>query len=454
MRTQIHSLTEGSISRGMIRFAIPIFLGNLFQQLYNTADTLIVGRFLGSDSLAAVGSSGSLIFLLVGFFNGIAIGAGVVIARYFGAKDTRNLRKSIHTTIVFGIICGLALTILGLFLAPLVLRLMRTPESVFPESTTYFRIYFCGSLAFVLYNNFVGILQSVGDSKHPLYYLIFSSILNIILDILFIGFLGFGVGAAAFATIISQFCSAALCFLRLLRKAPEQYRVSLSELHIDISLLKQVVKNGVPTGFQNSIISIANVFVQANINAFGAIAVAGCGIYSKIEGFAFLPVTAFSMAITTYISQNLGAGKYDRVKKCGIFGILTGISIAELIGIINRFMMPVFASFFTSDPAIAAFTVREATVIPLFFFLCAYSHCVSGLLRGAGKSAIPMYIMLAIWCVVRVSYISIIVRFIPMIEVIFWAYPLTWTLSSIIFSYFLLRTDWIHGYRNRYKKEP
>lgn len=447
MSSKSYSLTEGSIPKGMIRFAIPIFMGNLFQQLYNTADTLIVGRFLGSDALAAVGSSGSLIFLLVGFFNGIAIGAGVVIARYFGAQKIKELRRSIHTTILFGVLCGLALTILGLFLAPLVLRLMNTPESVFPQSITYFRIYFCGSLAFVLYNNFVGIMQSVGDSRHPLYYLVFSSVLNILLDVLFIGVFGYGVGAAAFATIISQFASAFLCFYRLWKLSPEQYRISFSEMHMDLHLLKQIVSNGVPTGFQNSIISIANVFVQANINAFGSLAVAGCGIYSKIEGFGFLPVTAFSMAITTYISQNLGAKKYDRVKKCGIFGILTGITIAEIIGITNRILMPFFASLFTSDPGIAGFTIQEATIIPLFFFLCAYSHCVSGLLRGAGKSAIPMYVMLAIWCVVRVSYISIIVRFIPKIHVIFWAYPLTWTLSSIIFSYFLLKTDWVHGYQ-------
>ena len=227
------SLTEGSIWRRMVAFAIPLFFGNLFQQLYNAADSLIVGNFLGSQALAAVSSTSSLIFLLVGFFNGIAIGAGVVIAHYYGAKETKRLRKAVHTTVAFGIICGLLLMVIGLLTVPSLLRWMRTPEDVLPNSILYFRIYFLGSLAFVLYNNFVGILQSVGDSKHPLYYLIFSSLLNIVLDIVLIGGFHFGVGAAAVATIISQFASALLCLYRLLFKCPKEYRLTPKELRLD-----------------------------------------------------------------------------------------------------------------------------------------------------------------------------------------------------------------------------
>lgn len=270
-------LTEGSIAKKMTAFAIPIFLGNLFQQLYNTADSLIVGNFLGSNALAAVSSSGSLIFLLVGFFNGIAIGAGVVIARYFGAGQKKELQKAIHTTIGFGLISGLLLTVLGLILAPKILILMKTPPDVLPNSVRYFRIYFLGSVAFVLYNNFVGILQSVGDSKHPLYYLIFSSLVNISLDLLFVGVFHMGIGSAAAATIISQFVSAFLCLYRLTRKSPEEYRVSLRKIQLDPYMLRQIISNGLPAGLQNSIISLANVVVQSNINSFGKLAVAGCG---------------------------------------------------------------------------------------------------------------------------------------------------------------------------------
>ena len=222
-------MTEGSIWKKIIAFAIPLFLGNLFQQLYNTADSLIVGNFLGSEALAAVSSSGSLIFLLVGFFNGIAIGAGVVIGRFYGARQIEKVQKAIHTTIAFGLAAGAALTVIGVLLTPQLLLWMGTPDDVLPNSIIYFRIYFCGSLAFVLYNIFVGILQSVGDSRHPLIYLIISSVVNILLDLLFVGVFRFGVGSAALATIISQFASAILCLI-LLSKSPEDYRLSL--IHI------------------------------------------------------------------------------------------------------------------------------------------------------------------------------------------------------------------------------
>ena len=222
-------MTEGSIARRLTAFAIPLFLGNLFQQLYNTADSLIVGNFLGSEALAAVSSSGSLIFLMVGFFNGISIGAGVVIARYYGARQIDRVQKAIHTTVAFGLVAGVLLTVIGLVLAPLLLVWMGTPENVLPNSIVYFRIYFCGSIAFVLYNIFVGILQSVGDSTHPLIYLIISSVVNIVLDLLFVGGFHMGVGSAAFATILSQFVSAILCLIQLLR-SPEEYRIDLKKI--------------------------------------------------------------------------------------------------------------------------------------------------------------------------------------------------------------------------------
>ena len=332
-------MTEGSIGKHILTCAFPLFWGNLFQQLYNTADSLIVGNFLGNHALAAVSSSGNLIFLMVGLFQGISIGAGVVIARYFGARDLTNLKKAIHTTISFGLLCAAALTVIGVIAAPKILLLMGTPDEVLPNSLAYFRIYFAGSLGFVMYNCFTGILQSVGDSRHPLYFLIVSSLTNIVLDLLFIAVLGFGVGAAAFATILSQLLSSSLC-LRQLMHGPEEIQVRLSEIRPDKLIISQIMKNGLPAGLQNSIISLANVFVQSNINRFGALAVAGCGSYSKIEGFAFIPVTCFAMALTTFTSQNLGARQYARAKKGAVFGILCGISVSELIGICIYFIIP------------------------------------------------------------------------------------------------------------------
>ena len=425
-------MTEGSISRKIICFAIPLFLGNLFQQLYNTVDSLIVGNYLGSNALAAVSSSGNLIFLMVGFINGIAMGAGVVIARYYGAKDRKNLEKAIHTTVAFGLAAGIALTAIGMFLAPKILVLMGTPSEVLPESITSFRTYFSGSIGVIMYNIFVGILQSVGDSRHPLIYLIISSCVNVVLDIFFISGLGMGVGAAAFATDISQFISAFLCLFHLLR-VKEEYRLQLNKIRFDRQMLWQIIQNGVPSGFQNSVIAIANVFVQTNINAFGKMARAGCGSYSKIEGFAFLPVTCFTMALTTFVSQNLGAKQYDRAKKGARFGILCSIVIAELIGVVIYAAAPVFIAAFNSEPDVVHYGVMQSRTIALFYFLLAFSHCIAAVLRGSGNASVPMIVMLCVWCLFRVSYITVTVHFIPDIRVIFWAYPLTWSISSVIF---------------------
>ena len=433
-------MTEGPIGRKIIAFALPLFLGN------PVATALIVGNFLGSNALAAVSSSGNLIFLMVGFFHGIAAGAGVVIARYYGARELKSVKKAVHTTIAFGLAAGIFLTIAGVLLTSHILIWMGTPADVLPESTVYFRIYFMGSLSFVMYNVFVGILQSVGDSRHPLVYLIVSSVINILLDLLFVGVLGFGVGAAAFATILSQFISAFLCLFRLIFKSPEDYQVSLRLIRFDLPMLKQIIANGLPAGFQNSIIALANVVVQSNINKFGKMAVAGCGAYSKIEGFGFLPITCFSLALTTFISQNLGAKQYERAKKGARFGILCSITMAEVVGIFIYFAIPILISAFNRTPEVIAYGTTQARTVTLFYFLLSFSHCIAGILRGAGKASVPMITMLCFWCIVRVSYITLIVRFIPVINVIFWAYPLTWSLSSIVFLIYFLKADWVHGF--------
>lgn len=438
-------LLEGSIWKGIVSFAIPLFLGNLFQQLYNTVDSLIVGNFLGSDALAAVSSTGSLIFLLVGFFNGIAMGAGVVISKFFGARDYENLKKAVHTDVAFGLVAGLILMIVGMVLAPQILVLMGTPESVLPNSIAYLRTYFAGSLAFVMYNIVMGILQAVGDSRHPLYYLIFSSIVNVVLDLLFVGGFHFGVGSAAAATVISQAASAILCFVRLVR-TEDVYQVHIKEIRLQPQILKQIIRIGLPSGLQNSLISIGNIVVQTNINKFGVMAVAGCGVYSKIEGFAFLPITCFSMSLTTFIGQNLGARQYDRAKKGAKFAILCSITLAELVGVIVYFGIPYLAAAFDNSQEVVAVATRQAHTEALFYFLLAFSHCIAGIMRGAGKSTVPMFTMLVSWCLIRITYITIVVRLIPKIQVIFWAYPLTWSISSIIFLIYFLKADWIHAF--------
>ena len=441
-------MTEGPIARQLIAFAFPLLLGNLFQQLYNTADSLIVGNFLGSEALAAVSSSSNLIFLLVGFFNGLAMGAGVVIGRYYGARDIDRVQKTIHTMLTMGVIVGAFLTCAGVILSPVLLRWMGTPETVLPQSIAYFRTYFFGSMAFVLYNICTGILQAVGDSKHPLYYLIISSIVNVVLDLLFIGALGMGVGSAAAATAISQFVSFTLCFYRLLH-SDRDYRVNLRRLGIDMTALRQILQNGVPSGLSNCIISFANVVIQANINAFGAAAMAGCGAHSRIEGFAFLPVTCFNMALTTFVSQNLGAGRHDRVKKGVRIGVSCSVCIAELIALMIFTFSPKLIALFDSNPEVIAYGVMHQRTIVPFFFLAAFTHSMAATLRGAGKSSISMWGMAVCWCVIRVPYVTIATKIWPVLTAVSWAYPITWTISSVFFIFYYLKADWMNGFEKQ-----
>ena len=385
-KSDMNVMTEGPIWKKIVLFALPIMWGNLFQQLYNIVDSLIVGNFLGKDALAAVSSSGSIIFLLVGLFSGIFIGAGVVISRYYGAKDYKNMSLAIHTSIAFALVSGIILTVVGIMLVPLLLQLMKTPESVLPNSILYFRIYFSGVMAVILYNTASGIFQAVGDSKHPLYYLIISSITNVVLDLLFVAVLDMGIAGAGYATVISQCVSALLGFIRLSR-LDTVYRVNWHKITLNPAMLKQILSMGIPSGLQNSIISIANIVVQSNINAFGAMAVAGCGAYSRIEGFGFLPITSFALSMTTFIGQNLGAKKYDRDKKGSRVGIFATTRLAALVGLLIYWLAPLLISGFSRVPEVIEYGTLQARTVALFYFLLAFSHCIAGILRGAGKSA-------------------------------------------------------------------
>jgi len=447
---QSHSalMTEGSVSRHIIRFAIPLFWGNLFQQLYNVVDSLIVGNFLGSDALAAVSSSGSLIFLLVGLFNGVFTGASVVISRYFGAREEERMRDAIHTTVAFGLASGVIITIAGSLLAPQMLRWMGTPETVLPNSIRYFRTYFFGAVFIVLYNTANGIFQAVGDSRHPLYYLIISSVTNVVLDLLLVGPLQMGVEGAALATVLSQALSVMLGFWKLTHVAAS-YRVYPRKIRFHLPTLRDLLSMGLPAGLQNSIISIANVVVQSSINLFGAMAMAGCGAYSRIEGFAFLPVNCFGLAMATFVGQNLGAKEYARARRGARFGVLSCMLMSELIGVCIYTFSPFLIALFNADPQVVQYGVLQARTGSLFFFLMACTHSISAVLRGAGRSIVPMTVMLVCWCLIRVSYILLIARNSGNIQMVFWAYPITWSLSTICLLVYYFRADWPHYLEKR-----
>ena len=452
LRSSGSSLTEGSIWKSMLLFALPVFLGNVFQQLYNTFDSWVVGNYLGDNALAAVSSSGSLIFMMIGFFNGVAMGAGVIIARCYGARDYDSMRRAIHTDVAFGLTAGILLTVLGVAFTPAILRWMNTPEDVLPQSISYFRYYFCGAIFTVMYNIMVGILHAVGDSRHPLYYLIFSSFVNVVLDLLFVAVFRWGVGSAAIATTISQGVSALLCF-RLLLTTKESYRVELKKIRYHWDSFKDIVRYGLPSGVQNSVIAMANLVVQTNINSFGKAAMAGCGSYSKIEGFAFLPITCFAQALSTFVGQNLGAQQYGRVKNGVRFAVICSVSMAELIGVASYLLAPQLISIFNDSPEVVAYGAAHMRTICLFYCLLALSHCIAGILRGAGKATVPMFIMLGCWCLLRVTYISIAMQHVNELHTVSMAYPITWFASSVLFIIYFYAADWMHAFDRQAARE-
>lgn len=440
------NLTEGPIIKNILLFAIPLFMGQLLQQLYNMVDAWVIGNFADNDAFAAVSSAGSMTFLIVGLFNGIAIGGGVIISRYFGAGDEENVVRAIHTNYLMGIIASILSTVVGLLLSPHILRWMNTPDSVMPNSLAYFQIYFAGVSTVIMYNICMSIMRALGDSVHPLFYLLISSAINVVLDLLFVAVFHWGVSGAAIATVIAQGISVLLCLVRMSR-LKDYTRLDFRKIHFYKDMMLEVIKQGLPTGVQNAVISIGNLTVQTNINSFGSFAMAGVGAYSKIEGFVFLPIMSMSMSLPTFVSQNLGAKKYDRAKRGAAFGIIFGVFMAELLGVIIYFTAPSLLRIFVDTPESIEYGMLHVKVTSLFFFLLAMSHCAAGVLRGLGKAFIPMIAMLAFWCGVRVVYVSSILHVIPKFQMISWAYPLTWTLSSILLMFILLRIDWTKAFK-------
>lgn len=428
----LNLMTEGDLRKEIIFFTIPIFIGNLFQQFYNTADSLIVGNFLGAKALAAVSGVGSLVFLFTDFFMGFATGSGVVIARYVGAEKDGDTSRAVHTSVAIGLLLSLIMTAAGILLSPFLLQWMGTPGDVLDLSNTYLRIYFAGFTGLILYNTFTGILQASGDSRHPLYYLVASSLINIVLDIVFITVFHMGVGGAAAATILSEILTAVLAGWRLMH-VHSSVRLSLKKISFDPEMLQQIVKYGIPTAMQGCVIDLSNILIQSYINSFGAAAMAGIGASTKAEGFIFLPVTAFSLSMTTFISQNMGAGKHERVREGIRFGFAVSLILIETLGVLLFVFAPQIISLFNQDPKVIAYGVLRARICAFFYFLVGFSHIASAVMRGLGKPAVPMVVMLVCWCAVRVAALFTIGEVWHNISLACWIYPVTWTMSAVVF---------------------
>lgn len=424
-------MTEGNIWKLLIIFSIPLILGNLLQQMYNTADSIIVGNFVGSNGLAAVGSDTALINLIIAFSQGAAVGAGVIVSQSLGARDKQKIKLAVHTAMCIAIILGVILSAIGVILSRDLLVWMKTPKSVLKDSVLYLQIY-CGGLIFnVIYNMATGILNAAGNSKRPLIYLAIASVTNIILDLVFIKALKWGVKGAAIATDISQALSCVLAVGYLLR-VNSDYKLIIKELKIHGNTAKQIIRVGLPTAIQNMVISFSNVLVQSSVNSYGATAMAGYAAYLKIDGFNILPVLSISMAVTTFTGQNVGAKKPDRVKKGMWNALIMGVIYTVIIGVVLLLTSHTVLGLFTKDNDVITYGQLAMKYFCPFYFLLGILNILAGTVRGAGKGVPPMLILLFSMCIFRILWIKIALPFYSTIDGVFILYPISWLVGMIL----------------------
>lgn len=424
-------MTEGNITRHIISFALPLLIGNVFQQLYNTVDTWVVGNYVSNEAFSAVGSVGPIINMLIGFFMGLSSGAGVVISQYYGAKRYDEVHDTVHTAIVMTLIMGIAFTAIGLAMTPFMLRLMNTPDNVLPESTAYLTIYFSGILGLMVYNIGAGILRAVGDSQRPFYFLVVCAVMNTVLDLLFVLVFRMGVEGVALATILSQCTSAVLVIITLMR-TDTCIKLRIQDLKINFAMLGKIFRVGIPAAIQMAITAFSNIFVQSYINYFGDNCMSGWTAYAKIDQLLFLPMQSIALASTTFVGQNLGCNQVERAKK--------GVSQALLIAMASTvvLMIPVMAF---ASPVVAFFNSKAEVVeigsmllhwLSPFYVLCCFNQIYSGALRGAGNTRAPMIIMLSSFVAFRQVYLFIMARVWNEIIPIAMSYPAGWLLCSTL----------------------
>ena len=435
-------MTEGGIFKNLLFFAAPLILGNLLQQMYNAVDSIIVGNYVGSNALAAVGAGASLIYLLIAFSLGASVGAGVIVSQYLGAKDKEGVHKAVHTAMTISIILGLILTAGGILFSRKLLVMMNTPAEILDDAACYLRIYSCGLIFNVVYNMAAGILNAAGNSRRSLMYLAAAAVVNIFMDLLLIAGLKIGVAGAAIATNFSQAISCILALWFLFR-VPTDYRISLKSLRIHKAMALRIIQIGLPTGIQNMVISFSNILIQASINQYGATAVAGFSAYLKIDGFNILPVLSFSMAITTFIGQNYGAGKYDRMKKGMWVTLLMGIVYTVLTGILLLTFSGQIMRLFSEDVGVIAYGQTAMRYFCPFYWILAILHSLAGTVRGTGKSIPPMVVLLVSLCLFRIVWIQLVLPYYKSIEGIFILYPVSWLVGAVLMILYTWKGKWI-----------
>ena len=435
-------MTRGPILKQILLFSLPLMLGNVFQMLYNTVDSIVVGNFVGKEALAAVGSTTMIINMLVFFFNGFSVGAGVVIGQHFGARDMERLHDAIEATMAMTLILCAAFTAIGLMMVRPMLAVMSTPADVFEDAVTYLTIYFTGFAGLLIYNMGSGILRAVGDTARPLYFLILTSILNIILDLAFVLGLKMGIAGVAWATIISQAVSAALT-LGLLTKTDDIYKLVWKDLRVNIPVLRRIFSVGLPAGIQSVITAFSNVFVQGYINFFGSACMAGWSCYNKIDQFIMLAIQSTAMAATTFVSQNIGANQTERANRGTWAAIFLSMSITGVVGVVVMIFAGQSVRLFIQDPAVVEFGVLFLRANTTFLLFNCVNHTLAGALRGRGDSKGPMVIMLTCFVVVRQIYLFIVTRFVANTPfTVGFGYPVGWTSCCICEVTYFIRRWW------------
>ena len=426
-------MCEGPILKKLLLFVLPLIASSLLQLFFNAADVIVVGKFAGDNALAAVGSNGSIINLLTNVFIGLSVGANVLVARYSGAKKENELRKVVHTSMAISVIGGIALTFVGVLAARQVLILMQSPIEVIDLSTLYIRIYFLGMPATMVYNFGAAILRGVGDTKRPLYYLSFSGVVNVILNFIFVAFFHMDVAGVAIATIISQYISAALV-VKCLMEEENGIRLEKQYLAVDFDVLKKIIKIGLPAGVQGSLFSLSNVVIQSSVNSFGAVVVAGNSAASNIEGFVYVAMHAFCQAVTAFISQNLGAGKYERINKIVISAQLCVLVIGGGLGNLAYLFGEPLLHLYTDNPAVIVAGMKRLSIISVTYLLCGMMDNMVGALRGLGNSVLPMIVSLIGACGLRLAWILILFQIdrFHTIDTVYIAYPITWGLTLCV----------------------
>lgn len=443
MKNTVNGITEGVIWKQLLIFFFPIVLGTFFQQLYNTVDAIIVGNFVGKEALASVGgTTGTLINLTVGFFVGLSSGAGVVLSQYYGAQDRENVHRSVHTAIALAILGGAVLMIIGILGAETAMRLMQTPEDIMAYSLTYLRIYFIGVIPQMIYNMGSGLLRAVGDSKRPLYYLVVACGVNILLDLLFVVVFKWEVMGVALATIISQLVSALLVLYTLIRSDTE-YQLHPRAIHLTSSTLRKIIIIGLPAGLQSVMYALSNVIIQSSINSYGTNSIAAWTAYGKIDGLFWMVMGAFGVAITTFVGQNFGAHKMDRVHKSVKISIIMASLTAVFISVLFLTTGPYIYRLFTNDAEVIEIGMKILWILGPFFVSYVCIEILSGAMRGCGESLIPMIMTALGICGLRIAWIAYYMPQSVQLDKILQCYPLSWVVTSIFFILYYVQGGWL-----------